>query len=84
MRPNGLLMRSSNDNIPCSVRWTAIMNHQYEFFLTGDETKLKPMILKDIAEKTGLDISTVSRVANSKFVQTEFGTYRLNSSSVNH
>lgn len=56
---------------------TAIMNHQYEFFLTGDETQLKPMILKDIAEKTGLDISTVSRVANSKFVQTEFGTYRL-------
>jgi RNA polymerase sigma-54 factor len=56
---------------------TAIMNHQYEFFLTGDETTLRPMILKDIAEKTGLDISTVSRVANSKFVQTEFGTYRL-------
>jgi RNA polymerase sigma-54 factor len=56
---------------------TAIMNHQHEFFLTGDETNLRPMILKDIAEKTGLDISTVSRVANSKFVQTEFGTYRL-------
>jgi RNA polymerase sigma-54 factor len=56
---------------------TAIMNHQHDFFLTGDETNLKPMILKDIAEKTALDISTVSRVANSKFVQTEFGTYRL-------
>jgi RNA polymerase sigma-54 factor len=56
---------------------TAIMNHPYEFFLTGDETNLRPMILKDIAEKTGLDISTVSRVANSKFVQTEFGSYRL-------
>ncbi len=56
---------------------TAIMNHQYEFFLTGDETTLRPMILKDIAEKTSLDISTVSRVANSKFVQTEFGSYRL-------
>jgi RNA polymerase sigma-54 factor len=56
---------------------SAIMEHQYSFFLTGDETELKPMILKDIAEKTGLDISTVSRVANSKFVQTEFGTYRL-------
>lgn len=55
----------------------AIMNYQYEFFLTGDETDLKPMILKDIAERTALDISTVSRVANSKFVQTEFGTYRL-------
>jgi RNA polymerase sigma-54 factor len=56
---------------------SAIMEHQKEFFLTGDETTLKPMILKDIAEKTALDISTVSRVANSKFVQTEFGTYRL-------
>ncbi|MCC6760742.1 MAG: RNA polymerase factor sigma-54 [Chitinophagaceae bacterium] len=55
----------------------AIMMHQQEFFLTGDETTLRPMILKDVAEVTGLDISTVSRVANSKFVQTEFGTYRL-------
>ncbi|ULQ56041.1 RNA polymerase factor sigma-54 [Flavihumibacter rivuli] len=54
-----------------------IMDYQKEFFLTGDETTLRPMILKDIAERTGLDISTVSRVANSKFVQTEFGTYRL-------
>ncbi len=55
----------------------AIMNYQYEFFITGDETEMRPMILKDIAERTNLDISTVSRVANSKFVQTEFGTYRL-------
>ncbi len=55
----------------------AIMHYQEEFFKTGDETTLKPMILKDIAEITGLDISTVSRVANSKFVQTEFGSYRL-------
>jgi RNA polymerase sigma-54 factor len=54
-----------------------IMEYQHEFFMTGDETTLKPMILKDIAERTALDISTVSRVANSKFVQTEFGTYRL-------
>jgi len=54
-----------------------ILEYQKEFFLTGDDTELHPMILKDIAEKTGLDISTVSRVANSKFVQTEFGTYRL-------
>ena len=54
-----------------------IMEYQQEFFLTGDETTLRPMILKDIAERTGLDISTISRVANSKFVQTEFGTYRL-------
>ena len=55
----------------------AIMNYQYDFFITGDETEMRPMILKDIAEITHLDISTVSRVANSKFVQTEFGTYRL-------
>jgi RNA polymerase sigma-54 factor len=54
-----------------------IMSYQEEFFLTGDEKKLKPMILKDIAEITGLDISTVSRVANSKYVQTEFGTKLL-------
>mgnify|MGYP003768055573 CR=1 FL=1 len=55
----------------------AIIEHQHLFFTTGDETTLKPLILKTIAEKTGLDISTISRVASSKFVQTEFGTYRL-------
>ena len=55
----------------------SILIHQEAFFLSGDTTKLKPMILKDIAEKTSLDVSTVSRVANSKYVQTEFGTYRL-------
>jgi RNA polymerase sigma-54 factor len=55
----------------------AIMNYQHDFFISGEETDLRPMILKYIAEATGLDISTVSRVANSKFVQTEFGTYRL-------
>lgn len=55
----------------------AIMQFQYDYFLTGDERRIKPMILKDIAEITFLDISTVSRVANSKFVQTEFGTKRL-------
>jgi RNA polymerase sigma-54 factor len=60
-----------------TITMQSIMNHQYDFFLTGDETTMRPMILKDIAEKTNLDISTVSRVANSKFVQTEFGTYRL-------
>jgi len=54
-----------------------IMQFQYEFFRTGDERRLKPMILKDIAEITSLDISTISRVANSKFVQTEYGTKRL-------
>jgi RNA polymerase sigma-54 factor len=55
----------------------AIMQYQRDFFLTGDERKLRPMILRDIAEITSLDISTVSRVANSKYVQTEFGTRRL-------
>lgn len=55
----------------------AIMRHQEEYFLTGDQKKIRPMILKDIADVTGLDISTVSRVANSKYVQTEFGTKRL-------
>ena len=55
----------------------AILNFQREFFITGDETSLKPMILKDIAQLTNLDVSTVSRVANSKFVQTEYGTYKL-------
>lgn len=55
----------------------AIVDYQYEFFLEGDETKLKPMILKDIAERIGLDISTISRVANSKYVQTHFGTFLL-------
>jgi len=54
-----------------------ILQYQHDFFLTGDEKQLRPMILKDIAEITGLDISTVSRVANSKYVQTEFGTMRL-------
>jgi RNA polymerase sigma-54 factor len=55
----------------------AILAHQEAFFLSGDTTQLRPMILKDIAEKTGLDVSTVSRVANSKYAQTEFGTYLL-------
>ena len=57
----------------------AIMNYQYEYFLSGDDKNLKPMILKDIADRIGMDISTVSRVANSKYVQTEFGTFLLKS-----
>lgn len=57
----------------------AIMEFQKEYFLTGDETKLKPMILKDIAEIVDLDISTISRVANSKYVQTPYGTFLLKS-----
>ena len=55
----------------------AIAHFQKDFLLTGDETALKPMILKDVAEMTQLDISTVSRVANSKYVQTQFGTFSL-------
>jgi len=57
----------------------AIVRHQYEYFKEGDETLLKPMILKDIAEEVNLDISTISRVVNSKFVQTNFGTFLLKS-----
>lgn len=56
------------------VTMNAIMQYQREYFLTGDEAKLRPMILKDIAEMVGLDISTISRVANSKFVETPYGT----------
>lgn len=55
----------------------AIIKYQYDFFQEGDESKLKPMILKDIAELISMDISTVSRVANSKSIQTEFGIYPL-------
>jgi RNA polymerase sigma-54 factor len=55
----------------------AILQYQQEYFIDGDETKLKPMILKDVAEMTGLDISTISRVANSKFIQTHFGIFPL-------
>lgn len=57
------------------VTMEAIMDMQREYFQTGDETKLKPMILKDVAEQVGLDISTISRVANSKYVQTPYGTF---------
>jgi RNA polymerase sigma-54 factor len=55
----------------------AILDYQSEFFIEGDEAKLKPMILKDIAERIDMDISTVSRVANSKAIQTEFGVFPL-------
>ncbi len=56
------------------ITMNAIMHHQEEYFLTGDERKLKPMILKDIADKINMDVSTVSRVANSKYVDTPYGT----------
>ena len=56
---------------------TAILQAQYDFFLDGEETSLKPMVLQDIADKTGYDVSTISRVSNSKYVQTRFGIYPL-------
>ncbi len=56
---------------------TEIISFQKEYFQEGDETRLKPMILKDIAERTNLDISTISRVSNSKYIQTHFGIYPL-------
>lgn len=68
-------IRQRNDTLLYCMQ--AIVDYQKEFFLTGDETKLKPMILKDIADMVGMDISTISRVANSKHIQTTFGTYLL-------
>jgi len=59
------------------VAMHSIMEYQQEYFATGDESKLRPMILKDIADKVGMDISTISRVANSKYVQTPYGTFLL-------
>jgi len=59
------------------VTMNAILEYQTEFFLTGDESALRPMILKDIADKINMDISTVSRVASSKYVQCEYGTFIL-------
>ena len=60
-----------------TVTMQAIITLQRQFFLDGDETSLRPMILKDVAEKTGLDLSTVSRVCNSKYAQTRWGTFPL-------
>lgn len=59
------------------ITMQAIMEFQQEYFLSGDETKIKPMILKDIADLIGMDISTVSRVANSKYVNTPYGTFLI-------
>ena len=55
----------------------AILEYQHDYFIDGDESNLKPMVLKDIAEKTGFDISTISRVVNSKFIETHFGIFPL-------
>ena len=70
-------MRSRQRQNTLLVTMNAIINYQQEYFLTGDETKLRPMILKDIADITGLDVSTISRVANSKYIQTNFGIFPL-------
>jgi len=59
------------------ITMNAIIEYQHNYFIEGDETLLKPMILKDIADRTGLDISTISRVANSKYIQTHFGIFPL-------
>ena len=56
---------------------TAILKFQYDFFLDGEDTSLKPMVLKDIADRTGYDVSTISRVSNSKYVETRFGIFPL-------
>ncbi len=68
-------IRQRNETLTRTM--TAIMRMQREFFLEGNEAFLKPMILQDIADKTGYDVSTISRVSNSKYVQTEFGIYPL-------
>lgn len=60
-----------------SKTMAAILEYQHDFFLDGDETHLRPMVLKDIAEKTGFDISTISRVVNSKYIETHFGIFPL-------
>jgi RNA polymerase sigma-54 factor len=62
-----------------NITINAIIEHQKEYFLTGDERHLKPMILKDIADKVSMDISTISRVANSKYIETPYGVKLLKS-----
>ncbi len=70
-------IRQRQDTLYITMK--AIMDYQKDYFLTGDETRLRPMIMKDIATTINMDISTVSRVANSKYVQTPFGTFLLKS-----
>jgi RNA polymerase sigma-54 factor len=62
-----------------TITMQAIVDRQQAYFMSGDETDLRPMILKDIADEVKMDISTVSRVANSKYVQTPYGTFLLKS-----
>ena len=68
-------IKQRHNTLSCTMQ--AILDYQREYFIDGDETNLKPMVLKDIAEKTGFDISTISRVVNSKYIETHFGIYSL-------
>ncbi|MGM9836942.1 MAG: RNA polymerase factor sigma-54 [Paludibacteraceae bacterium] len=68
-------IRQRNETLTRTM--TAIMQFQRDFFIEGDETYLRPMILQDIADRTGYDVSTISRVSNSKYVQTQFGIFPL-------
>jgi len=75
----GFIEAVRQQHVTLYITMKSLLDYQREYFLSGDETKLKPMILKDIASKIGMDISTISRVANSKYVQTPFGTFLLKS-----
>jgi RNA polymerase sigma-54 factor len=68
-------LRQRQNTLESTMR--AIIDFQHDYFVDGDETSLKPMVLKDIAERTGFDISTISRVVNSKWIQTHFGIFPL-------
>ena len=68
-------LRQRQNTLESTMR--AIIDYQREYFMDGDESSLKPMVLKDIAEKTGFDISTISRVVNSKWIETHFGIFPL-------
>ena len=68
-------LRQRQNTLESTMR--AIIDYQHDFFIDGDESSLRPMVLKDIAEKTGFDISTISRVVNSKWIETHFGIFPL-------
>jgi RNA polymerase sigma-54 factor len=68
-------LRQRQNTLESTMR--AILEYQHDYFIDGDESSLKPMVLKDIAERTGFDISTISRVVNSKWIETHFGIFPL-------
>ena len=68
-------LRQRQNTLESTMR--SIIEYQHDYFIDGDETNLKPMVLKDIAERTGFDISTISRVVNSKYIETHFGVFQL-------